>query len=65
VCPLAVDPQNLQKTMAGWRAGSNQNGWLGRIDPPLECAWKKNPFKTNILKGVTAGVNLFGVGKVL
>jgi hypothetical protein len=26
---------------------------------------RKNPFKTNILKGVTAGVNLFAGGKAL
>jgi hypothetical protein len=31
----------------------------------MECVWKKTSFKVNILKGVTAGVNLFGVGKAL
>ena len=51
--------------MGGWHADSTKNGRWGRIDPPQECDGKKNSFKINILKGVTAGVNLFEVGKVL
>jgi len=51
--------------MAEWRADSDQNRWLGRVDPPWSVLGRKNPFKTNILKGVTAGVNLFADGKTL
>jgi hypothetical protein len=41
---------------------------MGGWDGPIllwNALGRKNPFKTNILKGVTAGVNLFGVGKFL
>jgi len=65
VCPLAVDLRNSSKTMEECRADSAKlGGWDGLI-----LLWnvfgRKKPSKTNILKGVTAGVNLFAACKVL
>ena len=41
------------------------NCWQEWINPPRDVFGRKKPFKTNILKGVTAGVNLFAACKVL
>lgn len=65
VCPLAVDPRNSPKTM-GENLPIPPKPGGGDGSTLLWCVMgRKNSFKTNILKGVTAGVNLFEVGKVL
>ena len=60
-----MDPRSSPKTIEGRCAGATKIGGWGGWTLLWNVVGRKKPSKTNILKGVTSGVNLFAGGKVL